>query len=408
MPGDLRLLRLLERFDLDLHLLQLPDTTTWMAAAIWAGSDSPGAADGGVFTGTGFAPAEAVRGCLGEFAEYQSWLYRPGDAARHEPRAALGPAALDPWDLLGFRDVSAAEGNWGGFDPAPDPATFAGAIDWSPVRRLGDDLAHWLPAQLCHGRHASRGGNTGSEWRSDSNGCAAGETVAEAEEAALLELIERDATGIWWHGRHRRPAFDSAAGAQEGLETAVAARAKAGQTTSFLDLTHDVGVPVAAAILLDAEGSLNGIGFGCHADPARALRSAYLEMSQMEVSIALLRQRAAAKGTEASAEDRRLLRWLEQANLRNLPHLLPDDTAIPVPTQAAPPLDRLRQLGLSVYRLDLQRADIGIPAVRLFAPGLCHYKPRLAFKRLVGVPRKLGWCESGFGAADLSTLPLMI
>ena len=39
----------------------------------------------------------------------------------------------------------------------------------------------------------------------DSNGCASGATLEEAKTAAILELIEWDATARWWYGRSPRP-----------------------------------------------------------------------------------------------------------------------------------------------------------------------------------------------------------
>ncbi len=71
-------------------------------------------------------------------------------------------------------------------------------------------------------------------------------------------------------------------------------------------------------------------------------------------------------------------------------------------------VQHLRSMGLRTYAIDLQRADIGIPAVRLFVPGLCHFKTRLGHRRLVEVPKKLGWKPEGFGAADLNSMPLLI
>jgi hypothetical protein len=68
----------------------------------------------------------------------------------------------------------------------------------------------------------------------------------------------------------------------------------------------------------------------------------------------------------------------------------------------------LRRAGLEAYSLDLQRADIGVPAVRAFVPGLCHFKPRFGFRRLIDVPRALRWRDAGFDVDELSDLPLLI
>ena len=71
-------------------------------------------------------------------------------------------------------------------------------------------------------------------------------------------------------------------------------------------------------------------------------------------------------------------------------------------------MERLRSAGLRTYAIDLQRTDLAIPAVRLFVPGLCHYKPRLGHQRLVEVPQKLGWKPEGLGATGLNAMPLLI
>ena len=130
--------------------------------------------------------------------------------------------------------------------------------------------------------------------------------------------------------------------------------------------------------------------------------SAYLELCQMELSITLARHRA-------SAEDEQLLRWMRDITLSA--HLTPDGSGTTSATRE-PTFDdvvqRLRSMGLRTYAIDLQRADIGVPAVRLFVPGLCHYKPRLGHRRLVEVPKTLGWKLEGFGAADRTSMPLLI
>jgi ribosomal protein S12 methylthiotransferase accessory factor len=387
--ADGRLLALLSAFDLKLQLGRALDGRAWIAAAVWEPRDGT---DGDVFGGAGFQPADAIRSCLGEFAEFQSWLFRPGDATRH---GAAATRTIDAWTVLGFSERQRAEG----CDDIPDRATFAGEIDWSRATCLNDGLAWELPAQLCFGRHAQRM-RSRSPWRSDSNGCAAGKTPGDARRAALLELIERDAAGIWWYGRCRRPGVGLARFDTPELKAALEARRQSGQALHLLDLTHDLRVPVVAAVLLQG-GRLSGLGFGCKPSLEAAAVSAYLELCQMELSIAIARQRA-------GREDEPLLRWLEGLGVDEQPHLQPANSDAMLARE--PVFDdlvqRLLSIGLRTYAVDLTRADIGIPAVRLFAPGLCHDKPRLGHQRLVTVPRALGWREPGFSAADLNQTPL--
>jgi ribosomal protein S12 methylthiotransferase accessory factor YcaO len=150
---------------------------------------------------------------------------------------------------------------------------------------------------------------------------------------------------------------------------------------------------------------------------AQAARSAYLEMCQMELSVSFVRRRVAQAGDQAAPADRRLLDWMSPTNAGRLAHLRP---AQELNARTAPNasdheehiaeliLEHLRRAGLTAYGADLQRADIGIPAVRLFVPGLCHFKPRLGHRRLVEVPKKLGWKPERYRAEDLSSTPLLI
>jgi ribosomal protein S12 methylthiotransferase accessory factor len=394
--SDRRLLALLSAFGVRLQLGRSLDGAAWIAATVWEPGDGT---EGDVFSGAGFQPADAIRSCLGEFAEFQSWLFRPGDATLHGATAAR---AIDPWSVLGFSDRQRAERDASAaYDDIPNDETFAGEIEWSEALCLNDGLPARVPSQLCFGRYAQRARAAPSHWRSDSNGCAAGETAEAATLAALLELIERDATGIWWYGRCRRPGLDSARLGHPALHAAIEARVQGGQTVHLLDLTHDLQVPVVAAILFQDE-QLLGLGFGCKLSQEAAAVSAYLELCQMELSIALAGQRA-------STEDEQLLRWTR--DITPSAHLTPDGRGT---TSAAPEpafedvVQRLESMGLRTYAIDLQRADIGIPAVRLFVPGLCHHKPRLGHRRLVEVPKVLGWKPKGLGAEDLNPMPLLI
>jgi ribosomal protein S12 methylthiotransferase accessory factor len=415
--SDSALLALLARFDLHLEVGLAADETVWIAAAIQEHADENARQ---AFSGTGFQPENAIRTCLGEFAEFQSWLYRSGDERKHCDQGGLGEPALDAWTVLGFAPAQreqrlAFNAAWQGYDSLPTPHAFDGEIDWAAASVLRDGSTCWLPAQLCFGQYGQHAACADRDWRSDSNGCAAGPTRQRALAHALLELVERDATGIWWYGRVRRPALSRSLLLHDVLGRALAARERLGQNVRLLDLTHDLEIPVVAAVLTDNDDTLLALGFGCDLDRARAVRSAYREMCQMELSIAFAKRRVAQAGETARPEDRRLLDWLSA--VASLPHLQPDqdlvarrppDLACDDEQAVALVRERLHRAGLEVYAVDLERPDIGVPAVRAFVPGLCHFKPRLGFKRLIDVPRALRWRETSFGAQDLSEVPLLI
>lgn len=414
--ADRALLMLLARFDLHLEVGQMSDETVWIAAAIQErGGDLRNA-----FSGSGFRPQDAIRTCLGESAEFYSSLFRPGDSSRRCGREALNKRTINPWEMLGFspsqralrEDFNAA---WQDFDSVPTPGAFDGEIDWTAIEALADGSTRWLPTQVCLGRYGERAACADRTWHTDSNGCAAGSTRRNALAQALLELVERDATGIWWYGGAQRPALSTSLFEGDPLGEALAVRKSMKQRVQLLDLTHDLEIPVVAAILRSADGSLAALGFGCHVDHMHAARSAYREMCQTELSIAFARRRVQQAGQSATMRDRRLLDWLLKASA--LSHLEADAAmpACPSPRMAGDHEhvvdvinDRLHRAGLEAYVLDLQRPDIGVPAVRAFVPGLCHFKPRLGFRRLIDVPRALRWRDATFGPNDLSTLPLLI
>src|SRR5690348_6336070 len=172
---DRALLMLLARFDLHLEVALAEDEAVWIAAAI----QEHAVAEARIaFSGTGFRPQDAIRSCLGEVAEYQSWLYRPEDSSRHCDRHSLGARVIDPWDALGFTSAQRdrrVEFNIAclGYDAIPQPDAFDGVIDWTAAQALADGAPCWLPSQLCFGRYAERAECLDKTWRADSNGCAA-------------------------------------------------------------------------------------------------------------------------------------------------------------------------------------------------------------------------------------------
>jgi len=415
--ADRALLALLARFDLHLEVGLAEDEIVWVAAAIQehASGDACEA-----FSGTGFRPDEAIRTCLGEFAEFQSSLYRPGDSGKRCDRRAFNGQTIDPWEVLGFAPVQrdgrlVFNAAWQGYDSIPEPDTFDGDIDWTAAEALADRSTRWLPSQICFGRYGERALCADRTWRCDSNGCAAGSTPQQALAHACLELVERDATGIWWYGGVRAPAVPRSLLEGDPVGQALAARERMGQSVRLLDLTHDLEIPVIAAIIADKAGDLLALGFGCDVDRVRAVRSAYSEMCQMELSIAFAKRRVEQGGDAVRLEDCRLLDWVAKAS--HLPHLQPDERLVAPRSPDVACSDeqavdlvreRLRRAGLEAYSLDLQRADIGVPAVRAFVPGLCHFKPRFGFRRLIDVPRALRWREAGFDVDELTDLPLLI
>jgi bacteriocin biosynthesis cyclodehydratase domain-containing protein len=222
----------------------------------------------------------------------------------------------------------------------------------------------------------------------DTNGCAAGDTYEEAILRALLELIERDALAIWWYNRLKRSGVDLPHWGDEQAGAACDVFAAHGRSLELLELTHDLRIPVYAAVSADELGK--SVYFGCAADlcPASAAKRALAELTQFWYW----------DTRSGPSLDRRL--WLEKSSLERQPYLAPagraatpEERKIDVPNALAYCAEMLKAGGLETYIVNLTRPELGIPVVRAVCPGLRHYGPRFAAGRLYDVPVNMGWLE---------------
>lgn len=282
------------------------------------------------FSGRGLTLAPAFESCMGEAAEYLSFLRRPLDR-RVVHRRVRGSAD---------GDVRAIE-------------LITGATDWLPACRVLREPA--------------------SEVTLSSTGLAAGPTTHAARLGALLEAVERDAIARWWYGGEasRRIVADG-----NTLNLLALLRASVERDTWFLDLTPAHGLPVAAALSSEAEGRAVVAGFAAAPSLARALGSALLELCQMEVAEQLARQRAKTMdGADLGPFDRLWIRRSEHLSTAAFPGLLGDPAA---PDRASPlphgdPLQeaamRLDHHGHRVLVADITCDDVGVPVARALVTG---------------------------------------
>jgi oxazoline/thiazoline synthase len=221
----------------------------------------------------------------------------------------------------------------------------------------------------------------------DSTGCAAGATLEDAMVRGLLEAIERDALGIWWYNRARRPelTFD----ADDRLLAIQEAFRMEKRSLTLLDLTTDVEIPVVAAYSADQNGGR--IYVGCAADfhERDAAFRAASEMMQFWFW-------GMAYGKEPANREE----WLDRETTCSQPWLVPrarrplSDSLTPSAEQAVSYLvERITACGCEPYYVDLTRPWFGIPVVRAIVPGMRSAAPNFAPGRLCEVPVKLGWID---------------
>jgi ribosomal protein S12 methylthiotransferase accessory factor len=312
-------------------------------------------------SGVGLSLQDAFQGCIGEGIEYLSQLQTVDDALefdQSDPAAQLGPQA---------REFLAA---FSAHRLHPDAA-----LSWHRVTRLTDGREVLLPADLCVRRPFEQ-----QEVKPPfplSTGSAAGRSWDAAALHGLLELIERDAASLWWQGGHRGRSIPPEDDAQTML--AQLRQGASARRSWLLDITTDIGVPCVAAVSCMADGF--GFAFGLAARPTlkAAARAAALEMCQSELAHAVVEAKLQERGEAALNEkDRAHRRRATVINADRCVLLQPTpERAKHRPVNATDAsavlqliVERLRQLGIETFGLDLTRPRFAIAAARVIAPGL--------------------------------------
>jgi ribosomal protein S12 methylthiotransferase accessory factor len=146
----------------------------------------------------------------------------------------------------------------------------------------------------------------------------------------------------------------------------------------LLDITTDIGVPCVAAVSCRPDGS--GFAFGLSARPQlqAAARGAITEMCQLELADAVIATKRRERGDAAlNAQDRTHLRRaminadrcaLLQPIAGPVTHLASDATEASAIFELI--VERLKELDIDTYRIDLTRQHFAVPVVRVIAPGL--------------------------------------
>jgi len=255
------------------------------------------------------------------------------------------------------------------------------AVHWIPTWSLTKDEQVYVPLVSCFANTPFDDDRFG-RWHS--NGCAAGNTLEEAILQGMFELIERDATAIWWYNKIPRPSFDLSrldpdyfAPLHESLSDK--------HEYWVLDLTVDTAIPVMVGIGKHKETGGFIFGFGCHLQPELAAQRALTELCQL---IPIRDQNGAPFDFDAIEEGA---------------YLYPASGAKSVETDITASLDikedilaltkRLDDLGLEVLALNYSREPLPIKTAKIFIPGLCHIWPQFANERLYQAPVKMSWLD---------------
>ncbi len=371
--------------------------------------------------GKGITLTGARTGALAEALERDA-LRAQGNEPFCRARMAELEGAIHPNEIQLFspRQLQQAEQLWAlglqpdtdlrGMQRVPRPFDTEAVHDWCAVAELGSGRRRWLPASMLwfNWPNCPPGYPGGS-----SNGAAAGNTVEEALLQGLLERVERDAVALWWYPRCRRPAIDLSAWDDARIDAALAPQLALGHKVWVLDLTTDLGIPAAVAVAVGMKPVPTApmLGFGAHLDPVIAVVRALTELAQMQAPLSRFDPNVPLEFPGAAEK-----RWFAEVTPEREPWLLPHGSVTPgrcdprmgVAEALQTVVARIAARGMTVLWADCTRADVGLPVVRTWAPGLRHFWNRFAPGRLYQVPPALGWCAPGYGEDDLNPLAMIL
>ncbi len=399
--------------------------------------------------GKGWSPDTTARAAVGEAAEHLSGVHRPSLRVLRTTASELGGAAILPREVDLFSDAQRARPTAeselstltvpGELDPhrvtewvRAWPLTGGFRVESDGQLRSAEG-PRWYPAGAAFygypfGRDREPDGGTGRRYGlATSNGCAAGPTYVDAVVSALLELIERDGTAVWWYNRLPRPEIDLTALADPRPARVREELEARGRTLWALAVTNDVAVPTVVAVSRrkgsrpgDRQGGSPGwvLGFGSALSYTEAAVRAVGELAQLlpatddpnhpnpvpwtdtalpEDNPYLEPHGVVGRGELLEAEERRAA-VLDAA----------EDAAGPAGAVLGHLLDRLHAVGVRAYVIDQTHPLVGVPVVRVLAPGLVHFWRRLGAPRLYDVPVRMGWRAAPMAEPEANPLDLTI
>ncbi len=247
-------------------------------------------------------------------------------------------------------------------------------IEWCDGYDLLQEEEILVPANaVFHPYMSNRGGRL---FRSDSNGIASGNNYEEAIFHGITEVIERDALSSVELKKDAGEQIEL--GEEDGMIYELKERFESvGAVPRFWYIPSDTGFTTVALALddLSEDPSLLVYGAGTHSDPRIAIIRAITEAAQsrlMQIVSGDAKRRPFVMSY--TAMKRLNKHWYEdkrdaKVKLNELPALATDT----IDGDIRVALDKLKALTDRVIVVDLTRAEIGIPVVRVIIPGFEVY-----------------------------------
>ena len=303
------------------------------------------------------------------------------------------------------------------YNVIPQPFCAEREYDWTPVWSFTQSRQRYLPTSMLYMMVPEQRGP--ADYRADSNGCAAGNSIEEAILQGFLELVERDAFAIWWYNKLQVAEVDLSVFDDEFLMTTSTYYEQYNRELWLLDITSDFGIPsyVAVSRRIDVNNEDIIYGAGSHLDAKIAATRAVCELNQCLTWL----PRPGRQDSLPTIDDPFAISWWKNGRLDNCPWLKPLTGAknegfskhvIFDSDDLRADVDYCRSLveaqGMEFLVLDQTRPDIKLPVVRVIVPGMRHFRARYAAGRLYDVPVKMGLQKYPLREFQLNSVPVVI
>jgi YcaO-like protein with predicted kinase domain len=256
-------------------------------------------------------------------------------------------------------------------------------LAWIEGHDLISDTTCWVPYEVVHTNYSYPPPPTAGSFSASSNGLASGNHMLEAISHGICEVVERDATTLWWARSargHHGPRLDLDTVDDVTCQEALERFESAGVDVAVWPSTTDVGISSFVCVIAERDQDpvrrlYTAMGMGCHPSRGVALLRALTEAAQARLTMisgarddmfpsgygfarhmdVLARQRAELAAPSDAVS------YLEAPSYEG--ESFEDDVAWE--------LDRLRSVGISqVATVDLTKPEFAIAVVRVVVPGL--------------------------------------
>jgi ribosomal protein S12 methylthiotransferase accessory factor len=237
----------------------------------------------------------------------------------------------------------------------------------------------WVPLELVSANFTLPLPSGSGCFQASTNGLASGNHLLEAYCHGLCEVVERDASTLWWLSDARdRRVVDPSSVTDPECRRLLDQLSRADLTVRVWDTTSDVGVASFCCLVAETNGQFADpeYGNGCHPSREVALLRALTEAVQSRLTcISGTRDDLPINAWEPAYRRRRHEMSTRDLDTATSPSVSFETVPTLTSSSLAKDLDwllgRLRAVGIDqVIAVDLSKERLGLPVVRMVVPGL--------------------------------------